>query len=257
MIPSTELFCDLASEKIQAILKACYLEDKSDYTDDERHLFNECRALIDQGKSSEELALHFAYRKDLLPSISPVPPQKSDSKPKKSTKSKALSLFELKAMLSELIGSQVSLVDTLKIIQASGLEEKEEYSPQECQQIVETIDNPNDSIDLNATIQGLSTASSEGFAQLVDRVTDKLAQSAPDAFNQIYMRKIAANMEHNQQQIRDFYHQLEETIIKELEGKKSPLQILLERRSHMNPSYLCSMKSVELLPESNNDTTTS
>ncbi|WP_193200819.1 hypothetical protein [Nostoc sp. MG11] len=261
MIHKSELFCDLPDEKIQAILKACYLQDKSDYTDDERHLFNECRALIEQSKSSEELAQHFAYRKDLVNEIAPldesIPPQKSNNKSKKASKSKPVSLFELKAIISDLIGSKVSLADTLKVIEASKLEEKEEYTQQECDLIIETISDEDESIDFNATIQGLSTASSEGFAKLVDRVTDKLAETAPDAFNQIYMQKITANMERNQQQIRDFYHQLEETIIAELEGKKSPLQILIERRSRTNLSSLCSMKSAASLPESNSDSTTS
>ncbi len=262
MIHKNELFCDLPDANIQAILKACYLQDKSDYTDDERHLFNECRNLIEQGKSSEELSEHFAYRKDLVNAPAPlagnIPTQKSDSKPKKAGKtSKPVSLFELKAIISELIGSKVSLAETLKIVEASGLEEKEEYNQQECSQIIETISDEGDSIDFNTTIQGLSTASSEGFAKLVDRMTDRLAESAPDAFNQIYMQKIAANMERSQQQIRDFYHQLEETIIGELEGKKSPLQILIERRQKTNPSSLSSMKSAASLPESNNDSTTS
>jgi hypothetical protein len=261
MILSSELFCDLPSDNIQAILKACYLQEKSDYTDDERHLFNECRNLIEQGKSPEELTQHFAYRKDLVnapaPLVPPASSQKSDSKPKKAGKSKPVSLFELKAIISDLIGSKVSLTDTLKIIEASRLEEKEEYNQQECSHIIETISDEGDSIDFNTTIQGLSTASSEGFAKLVDRVTDRLAESAPDAFNQIYMQKIAANMERSQQQIRDFYHQLEETIIGELEGKKSPLQILIERRQKTNPSSLSSMKSAASLPESKNDSTTS
>jgi hypothetical protein len=261
MIHKSELFSNLDSEKIQAILESCYLQDKSDYTDDERHLFNECRGLIEQGKSSEELDIHFAYRKDLIdvlrPSSQPSQPPSPESKPKKSGKSNRVSLFELNTIISDLVGSKISLADTLKLISASGLEEKEVYTQIECDRILQAISDQGDSVNFNATIQGLSTASSEGFAKLVDKVTDRLAESAPDAFNQIYMQKIAANMERSQQQIRDFYQQLEETIIGELSGKKSPLQILIERRQRTNPSSLSSMKSAASLPESNSDLTTS
>lgn len=260
MIDKSELFCELESDKIQVILKTCHLQEKSDYTDDERHLFNECQELISLGKSPEELAQHFAYRKDLIDvltsSSQPSQPQKDEGKPKKSGKSNKVSLFELNTIISDLVGSKISLVDTLKLISASGLEEKEVYTQTECDRILEAISDEGGSIDFNATIQELSTASSEGFAKLVDRVTDKLAESAPDAFNQIYMQKIADNMVQSQQQIRDFYHQLEETIIGELEGKKSPLQMLLERRQRKNLSSLSLMKSAASLPESKNDTTT-
>jgi hypothetical protein len=256
MILSNELFCDLPTENIQAILAACYLQDKSEYTDDERHLFNECRNLIEQGKSNEELAQHFAYRKDENDvNLSSSQPSKPEIKSKKGGKSKPINLLELKTMIGESVGSKVSLVDTLKLVEALGIEEKEVYTQQECDRIIEAInESSNSGGDISATIQGLSTASQEGFAKLIDRVTDKLAESAPDAFNQIYLQKIAANMANNKQQIRDFYNQLEETIIAELEGKKSPLQMLID--SHTHPS-LFSMKSAASLPESSSDTTIS
>jgi hypothetical protein len=252
MISSQDIFGNLSADEVQRTLSSCYLLEKSEYTDDERHIFHECRSLIEQGKSDEELSQHFAYRKDESSANSP----KSESKSKKSAKSKSLSLFELKAVISDLIGSKISLADILRLVEASGLEEKETYTQSECDRMIETISKSRDSGDgdINATIQGLSIASQEGFAKLVDRVTDKLAESAPDAFNQIYLQKIAANMTANQQQIRDFYNQLEETIIAELEGKKSPLQMLID--SHTRPS-LFSMKSAVSLPESSSDTTIS
>jgi hypothetical protein len=242
---------ELSVEDVDSILTACGLPiDQYEYS--HHDISNSFEPAVQNFKNQETF-----HPPDHLESKSkPVPPQKSD-RSKKTSKSKPISLFELKAIISDLIGSKVSLADTLKVIEANGLEEKQEYTHQECDLIIETISNEDESIDFNATIQGLSTASSEGFAKLVDRVTDRLAESAPDAFNQIYMQKIAANMERNQQQIRDFYHQLEETIIGELEGKKSPLQILIERRSKTNLSSLCSMKSAASLPESNSDSTTS
>jgi hypothetical protein len=241
---------ELSLEDVDSILVACGLPiDQYEYS--YHDISNSFEPAVQNFKTQE------AFQPPDHLESKPASLRKSDNKSKKASKSKPVSLFELKAIISDLIGSKVSLADTLKLIEANGLEEKEEYTQQECDLIIEAISNEDDSIDFNATIQGLSTASSEGFAKLVDRVTDRLAETAPDAFNQIYMQKIAANMARNQQQIRDFYHQLEETIIGELEGKKSPLQILIERRQKTNLSSLSSMKSAVSLPESENDSTTS
>ncbi|MHC5823574.1 MAG: hypothetical protein ACYT04_48995, partial [Nostoc sp.] len=75
--------------------------------------------------------------------------------------------------------------------------------------------------------------------------------------NQMYLQKVAEKLAQSEDEIRDFYAQLEETILAEMTGKKSPLEAMLEARSHQIFLPTSLMKSAELLPESKNDTTTS
>jgi hypothetical protein len=244
MISQNELYSGLDAQKAQAILEGCYLENKLEYTDDERHLFNECKGLIEQGDSAQELQKHFSYRE---------PTTQAPNKPKKSSKSKGRSLFELTSDVSELIGKKVSLSDVLKIVATLKLEEKESYTQDESDRVLAFLTIKTQTSDLNTSILNLSAASTEGLAKLIDSVTDRLTESVPDLFNRVYVQKIAANMAQSKQQIADFYVQLEEEIIAELDGKKSPLEMLIEPR---NPLSL-PMKSAQLLPESESDTITS
>ncbi|MGK7905848.1 MAG: hypothetical protein AB4040_01265 [Synechococcus sp.] len=49
-----DVVAQLSAEDVAATLKACGLQDKDKYTDEEADRFKDCRALIQQGKSYEE-----------------------------------------------------------------------------------------------------------------------------------------------------------------------------------------------------------
>jgi antirestriction protein len=141
MILSQEIFGTLSADEVQKTLSSCYLLEKSEYTDDERHIFHECRSLIEQGKSSEELAQHFSYRSS-LPQVSDELSVDSESKAKfkkaktKKPDTKLLNIIEMQSMASEMAEVKISLPEVLKIINACGLPTQDEYSQQECDRFI-------------------------------------------------------------------------------------------------------------------------
>lgn len=266
MIPRHDVFGSLSDEDIQKTLLACYLLDKNEYTDDEQHIFHECRYLIEIGKTDEELAQHFSYRKDIpqVQSTVEVQPESSSDdsqeiktkKSKKKSASKAsetTSILELKQIASELFGTKLSLSQTLKLISAIGLSEKDEYTTSECEAVETFIKNQAQPVDLNSSITTAAIASEAGLALLIDRITDKLAHKVPGLVNKTYVEKVSHHLTNSTEQIQDFYVQLESVILNEIEGK-SPITAMLERPWMTAPLPLSSLKSAQLPSESENDT---
>lgn len=110
--------------------------------------------------------------------------------------------------------------------------------------------------ELKNDIGTITQASEAELADLVDKVTDKLAERIPPGFiQQVYVQKAVAKLAQSPEEIHSFFVELEQGIMEQLEGK-SPMELMLERgRTSLLPRS--SLKSVELLPESENDTTTS
>lgn len=146
MISSQDLFETLSNEEIQRILSSCYLSEKSEYTDDEYHIFCECRSLIEQSKSEEELAQHFEYRKNLpAPEESTAPKGKAQSKSRKtasktknrSTNANLFNIIDLQSMAEKTAKIKISLPQALEIISICGLPTQDEYTKQECDRFIE------------------------------------------------------------------------------------------------------------------------
>ncbi|MEM7561295.1 MAG: hypothetical protein AAF394_19390 [Planctomycetota bacterium] len=56
MQAKTDIFCKQTETEMHSILEACHLPDKEKYTDEEADLIRDCRVLIQQGKTHEEVA---------------------------------------------------------------------------------------------------------------------------------------------------------------------------------------------------------
>lgn len=124
MYQKHELFGELSSVDIAETLKACTLEQKDEYMEDEADRFRECRALIEQGKTYKQAA---QFRKqDKLK-------QTGDAQPDTNT----LEMLELLALAGEQVGGKISLIEAGKILAACGLPDKEEYTGAECDRFVE------------------------------------------------------------------------------------------------------------------------
>ncbi|WP_341531422.1 hypothetical protein WKK05_37575 (plasmid) [Nostoc sp. UHCC 0302] len=238
----------LSTEDVDSILISCGLPiDQYEYSHDEiKNSFEPAVKTFQSQKHSQS-----SSSTQSKPSI----------KPKKAAnllepESKSTSIIELKSMASEWLNAKISLSQMLQIIEACGLSEKDDYTPFECERVEALIKNQGEPIDLKSTISNTTTASEAGLAYLVDKITDNLASKAPGFINQMYLQKVADKLSQSQDEIRDFYVELEETILAELSGKKSPLEAMLEARTHKNLFPPSLMKSAELLPESKNDTTT-
>lgn len=79
MYQKNELLVNLSPEQGIAILQACSLSEVEEYTDDEADRFKEARALVEQGKTYEEVAVHFQKQQGQ---------PETNSKGKKSAKTK-------------------------------------------------------------------------------------------------------------------------------------------------------------------------
>jgi len=106
-----------------ATLLACELSDKDEYTEQECDKFNEARSLVEQGKTYEEVAVHFQKQQEH--------PQ-TNARGKKSSKDKkvpsAMPLSQMLAIASEQVGSRISLIKAGQLLEACGLCEREDDS---------------------------------------------------------------------------------------------------------------------------------
>ncbi|MBD2440565.1 hypothetical protein [Nostoc sp. FACHB-110] len=108
-------------------------------------------------------------------------------------------------------------------------------------------------LDISGDVGAITIASETELANLVDKITDKLVEKIPPGFvKQMYVQKAVAKLAESPEEIHEFFVQLEDKIMGQLEGK-SPMQMMLERgRTKLLPHS--STKSIQLPPESENDT---
>ena len=125
MYQKHELFGELSSIDIAETLKACALEQKDEYIEDEADRFRECRALIEQGKTYKQAAAQFRKQDKLK--------QTGDAQ----ADTKDLEMSELLTLASEQVGTRISLIEAGKILAACDLPDKEEYTSAQCDRFVE------------------------------------------------------------------------------------------------------------------------
>lgn len=113
MQTKTELFAQLPEDTIALILEATHLEDKAEYSEEEVNSISFARKHILNNKSTLETALLLALKRK-HPSI--------NGEKKKQT----LELHDLRRIAKE-FNSSVSLSETVRLLEAIKLAEKEEY----------------------------------------------------------------------------------------------------------------------------------
>ena len=125
MYQKHELFGELSSVDIAKTLKACALEQKDEYMEDEADRFRECRALIEQGKTYKQAAAQFRKQDKLK--------QTGDAQ----ADTNALEISQLLTLASVQVEMRISLIEAGKILSACGLPDKEEYTGTECDCFIE------------------------------------------------------------------------------------------------------------------------
>ncbi len=177
MYQKHELFGELSSVDIAETLKACTLEQKDEYMEDEADRFRECRALIEQGKTYKQTAAQFRKQDKLKES--------GDVQPDTNT----LEMPDLLTLASEQVGSRISLIEAGKILSACGLPDKEEYTSVECDRFVETctlVKQQNKTYEEVAAHFGIAWQSkSNAHSILLDEVRQLLSQPAFSQAEQI------------------------------------------------------------------------
>ncbi len=173
MYQKHELFGELSSVDIAETLKACALEQKDEYMEDEADRFRECRALIEQSKTYKQVAAQFRKQDKLK--------QTGDTQPD----ANALEMSQLLALASEQVGARISLIEAGKMLSACDLPDKEQYDSQECDRFVEActlIKQENKTYEEVAAHFGIAQQSrSDAHSILLDEVRQLLSQPA---FNQ-------------------------------------------------------------------------
>ena len=134
-----ELLAALSPEDFSASLAVCGLADKDEYTDDEGDNFQECRSLISQGKSYDEVALLLLQNGFVPATVVQSTEVNTHSKAKKSSKGKkpalAMDFNSLRTWVSEEV-SAISPIELAHIIQACSLPDQKEYAQDECERVL-------------------------------------------------------------------------------------------------------------------------
>lgn len=129
MYQRTELFSTLTQEDISSTLSACTLVDKNEYTEFEADRFRECRDLIEQGKSYQQVAAHFRrIDKNLKP---------QNGQDEVDATEAMLEISELLALASQQVETRISLTEAVQILNACDLPDREQYSSLECDRFLE------------------------------------------------------------------------------------------------------------------------
>lgn len=123
MYQREKLFANLSPEEGTATLQACAMAEAGEYTDDEADRFKEARALVEQGKTYEEITAYFRGE---------LEQPETNGKGRKSNKGKKapspMTLSQMLAIASEQVGNRVTLIKAGQLLDACGLSEREDDS---------------------------------------------------------------------------------------------------------------------------------
>ncbi len=261
-----ELLAALSPEDFSASLAACGLPDKDEYTDDEGDKFLECRTLINQGKSYDEVGLLLLQNGIVPATVDQQTEVNTHSKAKKSSKGKkpalAMDFDSLRTWVSEEV-SAISPIELAHIIQACSLPDQKEYDQIECERVLcaaQMLKKQSKTYtEVAAHFSKTSGEEESDPVQQVDRVvgametqasqlTDELlqhraeAQALTDA--QRYMLYYAKAAESGEQ-VQEFWARLRDHAKARLGGKPQARLIRAEQSTLILPSSPNSMNSSE------------
>ncbi len=191
-----ELVAALSLEDFSASLAACGLSDKDEYTDDEGDNFQECRALIDRGKSYDEARLLLLQNGIVTATVDQLTEGNTHSKAKKSSKGKkpalAMDFNSLRTWVSEEV-SAISPIELGRIIQACGLPDQEEYVQDECARVrdaAQMLKKQSKTYTEIAILFGKTTGEEESDpVQQVDRVVSAMETQASELTDELLQQR--------------------------------------------------------------------
>ena len=278
MYQQHELEATLSKEEIQKTLFAGGLPEKEVYTEEEADRFRECRQLIDQGRTYDEVAQ--LLQPNNLASTTQTQQKESDTQPKakkskngKKPGAKPLDISELLSLASEQAGTRISLIEAVKILQACGLPDQEEYSASECDRFLEACDlfkNQDKSYEEVIAQRSQSSGEVEAENDLLQQVDDaallmesnisgvtefvmqQKAKGQALADSQRYLSYYLQELKEGQA-VQDFWGRLREHAKEQLGGKS---QARLKRAEpHTTLTLPSSPNSMSSSDSSNNGTT--
>ncbi|MDZ7965857.1 MAG: hypothetical protein RM368_12915 [Nostoc sp. DedSLP03] len=246
MYQPQELFNNLSPSEISRTLRLSGIPEKESYTENDADRFRECRTLIEQGGTDEEVMALLSPVVDNALSETQGNSSSSTKNGGKKQGKKAqlpLDITELLVIARER-GYKIALSQALIILQVCGLSEQDEYSPDECERFLETyksIKEQNKSFEevaaslttlgksensqqlkLDAVIENVSekaVAAREDLSSLIDKITAAQAEEAPELVQSLYLKNVALKLQQSDSE-NNLFAQLEERIMARIAEKK-------------------------------------
>lgn len=246
MYQPQELFNNLSPSEISRTLGLSGIPEKESYTENDADRFRECRTLIEQGGTDEEVMALLSPVVDNALSETQGNSSSSTKNGGKKQGRKAqlpLDITELLVIARER-GYKIALSQALIILQVCGLSEQDEYSPDECERFLETyksIKEQNKSFEevaaslttlgksensqqlkLDAVIENVSekaVAAREDLSSLIDKITAAQAEEAPELVQSLYLKNVALKLQQSDSE-NNLFAQLEERIMARIAEKK-------------------------------------
>lgn len=246
MYQPQELFNNLSPSEISRTLRLGGLPEKELYTENDADRFRECRTLIEQGGTDEEV---MALLSPVVDNALSETQGNSSSSTKNGGKKQGkkgqlpLDITELLVIARER-GYKIALSQALIILQVCGLSEQDEYSPDECERFLETyksIKEQNKSFEevaselaalnesgisqqlkLDAVIENVSekaVVARDDLSNLIDRITAAEAEEITGLVQSLYLKNVALKLQQSDSG-NNLFAQLEERIIARIAQKK-------------------------------------
>lgn len=246
MYQPQELFNNLSPSEISRTLRLSGIPEKELYTENDADRFRECRTLIEQGGTDEEV---MALLSPVVDNALSETQGNSSSSTKNGGKKQGkkgqlpLDITELLVIARE-IGYKIALSQALIILQVCGLSEQDEYSPDECERFLETyksIKEQNKSFEevaselaalnesgisqqlkLDAVIENVSekaVAARDELSNLINRITAAEAEEITDLVQSLYLKNVALKLQQSDSG-NNLFAQLEERIMARIAQKK-------------------------------------
>lgn len=228
-----ELNSALSPEDISQTLKACGLPEKDEYTEDEVDRFQECRSLVEQGKTYKQAATHF---------------RRQDKSKQQTSEFKAedqlLDISELLALASEQVETRISLTEVVQILDICGLPDKEQYTSLECDRFLEACElikkqnksyeevaihfgKPKPEFDLKADMQEIlsmvgtaAIATEDDLLGVLKQVAAKRGEAVSTLYERMLLTQVAQHLKERQQK-RQLFTEFGERLEAYVEGKSS------------------------------------
>ncbi|MEH1786619.1 MAG: hypothetical protein V7L23_13815 [Nostoc sp.] len=246
MYQPQELFNNLSPSEISRTLRLSGIPEKESYTENDADRFRECRTLIEQGGTEEEV---MALLSPVVDNALSETQGNSSSSTKNGGKKQGkkgqlpLDITELLVMARER-GYKIALSQALLILQVCGLSEQDQYSPDECDRFLETYksikeqnksfeevaselaalneDGISQQLKLDAVIENVSekaVAARDDLSNLIDRITAAEAEEVTSLVQSLYLKNVALKLQQSDSG-NNLFAQLEERIMARIAQKK-------------------------------------
>lgn len=242
----------LSLEDVDATLNACGLPiDQDEYTEEEiQSGFDVIRGYFTRGQAPDYTVAAELFNQN-IGGTQPQPD--SQTKAKKSGKAKKptnpLDISFLLSQAFEQSGKSVSLTQAVRILEACGLPDTEQYTQQECDRFVEACDliekqgksysevaahfgisgsnesKPDNLQQIVEQISDQAVSAESGLVGLVNKITEKRAEGIPGLVNKLFLKNVSRKLVESQGNNDMFFAELEERIMAQIEGK-SPARSL-------------------------------